>query len=144
MLGTMSKNSELILAAYEAWNRGDLDGWLKALHPEVELTTSGVFPDFEPAYRGHKGLTEFWHQLREPWEVFHIEVEEIDDENEFVAVTLRFRAKGVDSGVDVDMRFGNAIRISNGLAIEIVTRRTVEQARQALRDRRTTAPSRRS
>jgi ketosteroid isomerase-like protein len=143
MLGTMSKDSELVLAAYEAWNRGDLDGWLKALHPEVELTTSGVFPDFEPVYRGHKGLTEFWHQLREPWEVFHIEVEEIDDD-EFVAVTLRFRAKGVDSGVKVDMRFGNAIRISDGLAIEIVTRRTVEEARLALRGTRSRAPGQRS
>jgi ketosteroid isomerase-like protein len=71
MLGiAMTKNSELASAAYKAWNRGDLDAWLENSHPEVELTTSGVFPDFEPVYRGRKGLIEFWRQLREPWRYF--------------------------------------------------------------------------
>lgn len=38
----MSKNSELIRAGYEAWNRNDLDAWLEVLHPDVEFHTSGV------------------------------------------------------------------------------------------------------
>jgi hypothetical protein len=58
-------------------------------------------------------------------------------------LTLRFRAEGVDSGVDVDMRFANAIRVRDGLQIEVVSRRTVEEAREALGQTQPGARSRR-
>jgi ketosteroid isomerase-like protein len=129
----MAKNSELVLAGYEAWNHDDLDAWLIVLHPDVEFHTSGVFPDFDPVYRGKRRLAEFWRQMHEPWEVFRIDIEQIDEEGDCFALALRFRAKGVDSGVEVDMRFGNAIRLHDGLMVEIVSRRTAEEAREMLR-----------
>jgi hypothetical protein len=49
---------------------------------------------------------------------------------------IRFRAKGVDSGIEVDMRFGMGIRVRDGLATDMVNRRTLEEAREALRPRR--------
>ncbi len=47
-----STNSGLLLTGYDAWNRDDRDGWIELLHPEVEIHTSGVFPDLAPVYRG--------------------------------------------------------------------------------------------
>jgi ketosteroid isomerase-like protein len=76
----MSKNSELIRAGYEAWNRNDLDAWLEVLHPDVEFHTSGVWPDFDPVYRGREGLADFWRRMHEPWEKFRIEVDQIDEQ----------------------------------------------------------------
>jgi ketosteroid isomerase-like protein len=144
MLGTaMSKNSELVLAGYEAWNRDNVDAWLETLHPDVELHTSGVWPDFDPVYRGKEGLAEFWRRMHEPWEMFRIDVEQIDEQGDCFAVTLRFRAKGVDSGLEVDMRFANAIRVRDGLQVEVVSRRTVEEAREMLRLRQPIARSQR-
>jgi len=128
----MSKNSELILAGYEAWNRDDLDAYLETLHPDVELHTSGLFPDFDSVYRGHTEVAEFWHRLHEPWKEFHIEIEQIVEEGPFFSVTGRLRAKGVDSGVAVDMRFAHALRVRDGLLAQIVVRRTVEEAREDL------------
>lgn len=128
----MSKNSELIRAGYEAWNRNDLDAWLEVLHPDVEFHTSGVWPDFDPVYRGREGLADFWRRMHEPWEKFRIDVDQIDEQGDCFVLTLRFRAEGVDSGVEVDMRFANAIRVRDGLQIEVVSRRTVEEAREAL------------
>jgi ketosteroid isomerase-like protein len=55
----MSDNSERIWAGYDAWNRDDLDAWLETFHPDAELRTSGVWPDFDPVYRGKEGLAEF-------------------------------------------------------------------------------------
>jgi ketosteroid isomerase-like protein len=129
----MSTNSELLLTAYEAWNRDDCDAWLELLHPEVEISTSGVFPDLAAEYRGHARAAKFWRQLHEPWEVFRIDVEHIEEEGDCVTAGIRFRAKGSDSGVQVDMRFCNAIRVRDGLATELVNRRTVQEAREALR-----------
>lgn len=139
----MPTNSELLLAGYEAWNRDDCAAWLELLHPDVEIRTSGLFPDLAPVYRGHERAAKFWRQLREPWEVFRIDVEAIEEESEGATAAVRFRARGVDSGVEVDMRFGHAIRVRDGLATELVTRRTAEEAREALAQNEPAAPSRR-
>jgi hypothetical protein len=38
-----------------------------------------------------------------------------------------------DSGVEVDMRFGMAMRVSDGLGVEFLNRRTFDEARTAVR-----------
>jgi ketosteroid isomerase-like protein len=128
-----STNSELLLAGYDAWNRDDLDAWIELLHPEVEIHTSGVFPDLAPVYRGHESAARFWRQMHEPWERFRIDVEQIEDEGEGAVGAIRFRAKGVDSGVEVDMRFSTAMQVKDGLAIALLNGRSIEDAREALR-----------
>ena len=131
----MGANAELLLAGYEAWNRDDCEAWLELLDPEIEIRTSGVFPDLSAVYRGHRRAAKFWRQMHEPWDTFRIDVENMDEEGDWVAAAIRFRARGVDSGIEVDMRFGHAIRVRDGVAIEFVTRRTAEEAREALPSR---------
>jgi ketosteroid isomerase-like protein len=126
-------NSELLRAGFEAWNRDDCGAWLELLDPNVEISTSGVFPDFAPTYSGHDQAAKFWRRLREPWESFRIEVEGIEDEGDCAIGTIRFCARGVDSGVEVDMRFGSGIRLRDGVATHLVNRRTPEEVREALR-----------
>ena len=43
--GVPGPNSELLRAGYAAWNRNDCDGWLELLDPDIEIVTSGLFPD---------------------------------------------------------------------------------------------------
>jgi ketosteroid isomerase-like protein len=129
----MGPNSQLLLTAYEAWNRDDCDAWLEMLDPDIRIETSGVFPDLSPQYRGHEGARKFWGQLHDPWEEFRIDVEQVEERGDCATGAIRFRAVGSDSGVRVDMRFCNAIRVRNGRATELLNRRTVEEAREALR-----------
>jgi ketosteroid isomerase-like protein len=129
----MPTNSELLLAGYEAWNRDDCQSWVDLLHPDVEISTSGVFPDLSAEYRGHGEATRFWGQLHAPWERFRIDVEHAEDDEDCALAAIRFRAKGADSGIEVDMRFGMGIRVRDGLATALVNRRTLEEAREALR-----------
>ena len=56
----------------------------------------------------------------------------MEDEGDCAIAGIRFRARGVDSGVEVDMRFGSAIRVRDGLATELVQRRTFEETRAAM------------
>ena len=136
----MPTNAELLRAGYDAWDRGDLDAWLALLDPDVVIRTSGVFPDLAPEYHGHERAAKFWRQLREPWETFRIDAERIEEQGDRVMAEIRFRGKGADSGVEVDMRFGMAIRLRDGLAIELVNRRSVDEAGQALGPRAAAAP----
>jgi ketosteroid isomerase-like protein len=141
----MPTNSELLLAGYDAWNRDDLDGWLALCDPDIEISTAGVFPDLAPVYRGHELARKFWRQMHEPWETFRIDVERIDEaDGGIVTGAIRFRGKGVDSGVQVDMRFGNGIRVEHGLAVQLANRLTVEEAHQALVPAQPRLPLRRS
>jgi ketosteroid isomerase-like protein len=124
-------NSELLRAGYDAWNRDDCDAWVELLHPDVVIRTSGLFPDLAPEYRGHRRAEKFWRQMHEPWETFRIDVVHVEDEGDCAIAAIRFRGRGVDSGVDVDMRFGMVMRVRDGLAIELVNRRTFDEARAA-------------
>src|SRR5688572_29147008 len=107
----MSRDSDLINRTYAAWNHDDLDAWLETLHPEFEFHTSGVFPDFDPVYRGHEGAADFWRAMHEPWEEFRIDVDRVEQQGDWFLLTIRFRGKGVDSGLEVDMRFANSVRV---------------------------------
>jgi ketosteroid isomerase-like protein len=128
----VATNSELLLAGYEAWNHDDLDGYLALLHPDVRISTSGLFPGLAADYVGRERAETFWRQMHEPWERFRIDVEHIEDEGEWAVASLRLRARGADSGVDVDMRFGMAMRASEGLGIEFLNRSSFDEARKAI------------
>jgi ketosteroid isomerase-like protein len=126
-------NSELLLAGYDAWNRDDLDAYLDLLHPEVRIATSGLFPDLAAEYVGRERAAKFWRQMHEPWERFRIEVEHVEDEDDWAIASLRFTGCGADSGVEVDMRFGMAMRVRDGLGVEFLNRRSFDEARTAAR-----------
>jgi ketosteroid isomerase-like protein len=134
-------NTDLLRAGYDAWNRADLDAWLELLDPDIVIRTSGAFPDFAPEYRGHARARKFWRQMLEPWEDFKIEIERIEEEGDIVAAGIRFVARGRDSGVDVELRFGSGIRVRDGVAVELVNRRSFEQVREALRESERAAQS---
>jgi ketosteroid isomerase-like protein len=129
----MTRNAELLRAGYDAWNHDDLDGYLELLHPDVRISTSGLFPDLPDEYAGRERAVTFWHHMHEPWESFRIDVEHIEDEEDWAIASLRLRARGVDSGVEVDMRFGMAMRVQDGLAVEFLNRKNFEEARTAMR-----------
>jgi ketosteroid isomerase-like protein len=129
----MSTNAELLQSGYDAWNHDDCQAWLDLLDPEVKISTSGVFPDLSAEYCGHGEATRFWKQMHAPWERFRVDVEHIEDDEEHAFAAIRFRGTGIDSGIEVDMRFGMGIRVRDELATHMVNRRTIDEAREALR-----------
>ena len=133
-MSEVGSNSEKLLAGYDAWNREDCDAWLAYLAEDVVISTSGVFPDLSAQYCGHGEAVRFWKQLHAPWEEFRIDVEHVEDDEDYAFAAIRFRGRGVDSGIEVDMRFGMGIRVGDdGLATHMVNRRTPEEARKVLR-----------
>jgi ketosteroid isomerase-like protein len=126
-------NSERLLEGYDAWNRDDLDGYLELLHPDVHISTAGMFPDLALEYSGRRQAAKFWRQMHEPWERFRIEVEHVEDDGPWAIASILFTGCGADSGVEVKMRFGMAMRVEDGLGIQFLNRRTFDEARAAVR-----------
>jgi ketosteroid isomerase-like protein len=132
-MNDVGPNSQKLLQGYDAWNRDDCEAWLDLLAPDVVISTSGVFPDLSAEYCGHGEATRFWRQMHAPWEKFRIDVEQVEDDEQHAFAAIRFRGTGIDSGIEVDMRFGMAIRVRDGLATHMVNRRTAEEAHEVLK-----------
>lgn len=124
----MPTATERVLAAYDAWNRDAMDEWLEAMHPEVEFDAPGIFPGFDRVYRGRDGMARFWRHMHEPWDSFSIDVERLEERGDDFILAIRLRAKGAGSGAGVDMRFGHAMRLRDGLIIVLVARTTADEA----------------
>ena len=126
------ENVEGVRAAYAAWREGDLDAWLRMCDPEIELLTSGSFPDLAPVYRGHRGLREFWEAMRAPWAWFRLDVQRVVEGEDCAAMVVAFRARGKESGAITDMEQGHAMRFRDGRVVMVSTHRSFEDALEAV------------
>lgn len=94
---------ELVRRAYEALNRGDIEGLIELCDSAFELDMSERV--FNPAtYEGHDGIRRFYSEVREIWEDFRWEPEELHEASEQVVALLRSRGRGRGSGLEIDRR----------------------------------------
>ena len=127
----MSQENE-IRAGYKALSDDDLDALLEMLDPEIELLTSGSFPDFAPVYRGYDGIRNFWDAIRAPWQWFQLEVERIVEGEDCAAVAIHFRVRGKGSGVSTNLRQGHALWFRDGRTVKVSTHQSLEEALKAV------------
>ena len=122
---------QFVVAAFEAWNGGDVEGFLVTLDPEVEWRTAGIFPGLDSEYRGRAGVREFWKAFHEPWERLNISYDEIT-ETAPGEVLLRVLFSGVGrAGIEAEMAFGQHYVIRDGLMTRMRSFRTWELAAAA-------------
>jgi ketosteroid isomerase-like protein len=105
---------ELVKSVYRAVNDGDLPAFLALMHPEVELTTSGVYPDFDATYKGHIGAVDYWEAARELWDSFSIEIGRCELVGDQVLVLVRQQVEGRD-GIVVEHDWGHLFSFEGGL-----------------------------
>lgn len=100
------RNVELVRSLYQAVNENDLATFLDLMHPDVELRTSGIYPDFRPAYRGRLGAADYWEATRGVWDNFEIEIKSCEAAGERVLVLLNQHVEGRD-GIAVAHEWGH-------------------------------------
>jgi ketosteroid isomerase-like protein len=126
-----SEKVAVALRGAKALNDRDLHAMLEIAHPEIEWGTHPGFPGQEPVYRGHDGVRRWLDQALEPWATFEVEVEEsLDAPEDEVVVVSRVRARGIESGVEVDMRTYDVLTVEDG---KIRRRRSYSARDDALR-----------
>lgn len=121
-------DAERLRTGYAAWNRRDIDALLPLFHPEVEFRPAGIFPDFEPVYRGREGVRRFCETMLEAWESFDIHVERFEQAGDWLVADVHFRGVGRGSGAETELPFFHAWRLVDGLVVEYSAVRTREEA----------------
>jgi ketosteroid isomerase-like protein len=126
------ENLEIVRSVYRAWNADDIDAALPLIHSDVDWQPSGTFPGMQAVYTGHGGVRAFWRALKEPFERFLIHADRLTLRDGWVIAELTFEATGAQSGVGVSLQFVNAFQIRDARIARFVSRRTYEEALEAV------------
>jgi ketosteroid isomerase-like protein len=106
------ENVEIVRRVYDAVARRDAESILALHDPDVEVRfAKGTMLDRigeAGTYRGHEGLRAFDRELRQAFEDFETNCEELIDAGERVVSVSRYRARGRRSGLEIDgpIQFG--------------------------------------
>jgi len=114
----MSQESlDAVRMAYEAINRGDPSTLLEAVHEDMEFHEPASLP-YGGTHRGPDGMEQLVSRLAGTWEGLHLEIEELLDAGDWVAIRGRFQARSKITGDDVDEPYLEVLRFREGKAIE--------------------------
>jgi ketosteroid isomerase-like protein len=116
------ENLELARRSYALMNRGEIDRFIELMHPDYEFHTGVNVPSIPSVVRGRDELRAWIRQwYEEPWEEqlqmdVH-RIEELDDGRVLALLTLR--ARGRESGVEVDTEYAHILTLRDGLCLRV-------------------------
>jgi ketosteroid isomerase-like protein len=125
------QNLEAVQAAFDAYYRGDMERVAEFADPELVVTQTAEMPDAE-TFHGRLGLIQAIDAWEGAWDDFRVErlcAREIGDH---VLTTVRQRARGRRSGVEVEGRFTFVFTLKAGKLVRWRMFADEEQAMEAV------------
>ena len=107
------ENVEALRRAYAALNRGDIEGLLASVHPDVEFRSLVAEAEGE-TYRGHDGVRRWWKEVVVPLGGLNGEPEEVRGLGD--AVIARVLGTYRPRGVEVRQTVWHVVRFRDGMA----------------------------
>jgi len=96
------ENVEIVRQVYDAWNRDDIQWVMDHSTPDSEFWPNPGLPDMESVYRGQSEIMKWWRLWRPTWESLRYEITRIEDFGECLLCQIAIKARGRDSGIDVN------------------------------------------
>jgi ketosteroid isomerase-like protein len=125
------ENVEVIRSAFEAFNRGDIEGVLRLCDEHIIITQPPELPGAAPQQHGHSGVLEAFGIWPEQWDDYRIEIVRTVDAHDYLVVTTRQGGRGKQSGVEVEMDFTFVFTVRDRKIIEWQIFMKEEQALEA-------------
>ena len=120
-----------MLEGYERFNRGDFDGWLEFLDPEVELREEYLAPD-AGTYHGHTGVRQWLARSGQAIGDVRFEIARVvADTRDGTVVEVIVSGRGVGSGADFRTRLFHVMRWQNERIILLASYAAEHEALQA-------------
>jgi uncharacterized protein len=108
------ENVEIVRRAFEAFNRGDLDGAVSDAAPDIEYIASGAIPGATGVYRGPEGFKRFAGWLREEFDDARIEVNDLIEARDQVVASVTNRGRGKRSGAETSWKLWTLWTLRDG------------------------------
>ena len=107
------ENVEIVRAAFDAWNAGEMDAVREAHHPDA-MIVRGLegWPEGSVATVGREAIMRLWEQLREAWDVDTLEPVKFIDAGDRVVARLIWHGAG--HGPEARMEFSQVFTLRKG------------------------------
>jgi ketosteroid isomerase-like protein len=105
---------EVVLAAFQAFENGDMEGVLRLCDETIEITQPAELPGVTPRQHGHAGVLEAFAIWPEQWDDYRIDILRVADIGDHVLVTTLQSGMGKGSGVRVETRFSFLFSVRGG------------------------------
>jgi ketosteroid isomerase-like protein len=127
------ENVELVRAAIDAWNGGDLEDFVSHAAEGVEWLEVEGRPEVEGAeLRGRDEVQSGFESLLESWQTYRLELEQIRDAgDDRVVAVVREVARGRTSGAEIASRWGYILTIRDRKIARVEAYRDPERAFEA-------------
>ena len=112
------ENVEAIGRHWEAFARGDLDGFFADAADDIEFEEDPAFPE-AGTYRGRDEITRYLASFQEQMADHRFEVEELRDLGDRVLALLHETARGTSSGIDVDQHPAFLYEFRDGAIVRV-------------------------
>ncbi len=107
------ENVEVVRRFYEAWGRGDFPGPVELMAADIEYVNppTAVEPGTRQGLRAFAGAAA---KVFEGWATWEMEPEQFRGVGTRVAVVVSYRARGRESGLEVEGRESAVWTVENG------------------------------
>jgi ketosteroid isomerase-like protein len=122
---------EVVRRAWAAGSRGDDDAMLRECTADVVAIPFGAVMEGK-AYRGQDEVRRWWREeIQVAWEIFEVHPESFERVDDRLLVTGRWKARGIGSGVELDIPATWVVEVHDG---KIAYWQTYTDQSQARRD----------
>src|SRR5947208_13541312 len=113
------ENVEVVRRIDAAFNRGDRDAVFAYYHPEVEWRDLQHAPDAPERLRGVDAVGAYLDQWEDAFDDVTAEIEEYTDAGACVLTATHWRAKGKDSGLEIDLHTVDVVEFADSKIVRI-------------------------
>jgi ketosteroid isomerase-like protein len=111
-------NIEIVKRGFEALDAGGVDAMIELLDPDFEATVPPELSVEPDTYRGHEGMRRYFAAF-EGLDQVRFEFVDAVARGEKVVATMRLRAKGTDTGIEVEQLAYQVWTIREGKAARV-------------------------
>ena len=113
------ENVEIIRRIYVAYGRGDIEGAVAELDPEVEWSEPPRSPGAVRPYRGHEGARRSLSAWVRAWDEYRLELDELIDAGDQVLAKARQIVRGKGSGIEIEQPLFSVWTLRNGKVLRL-------------------------
>jgi ketosteroid isomerase-like protein len=108
------ENVDTVRRSLDAYEAGDIEGMLSFMDPDGEIYSAIIGGAEGKVYRGHAGFRSWFAETQVAFEALSTELTEFRDLGDRVLGFGRVRAKGRESGVELDSATGWLFTLRDG------------------------------
>lgn len=122
------ENVEVVEAALDAFNTGDIEGINAFIDPDFETSVPPEFSAEPDTYHGQDGMRRYFASFHDAMDDISFRQESVIEAGMSVVVALRLTAKGRTTGIPVEQRLAQVWTLSDGKIVRIQSYASLPEA----------------